>query len=611
MRVKKNLTLLLLQPLTFTDPAGDIHPATCSLYVLEGKGKDIIIGTPSIFTDFGKLFSSMVGDAVERFGPATVAVDLNNLGYHDLVCPEDAAYPWTTDVMEEAPEDSTIPEASSYNSTVLQFLDQSYDDTVLKFHDWIDTGVDKEFLDSTNVRQLLLDYTDCFVFKEWTGMDIPEVDFTFSDDMPDRMKPHTRSIPQSLQAASKKEFERMTSYFFERCDSPWACPLVVAAKPTAPFVRLCINLQAVNKYIIYGHPQIPNVEHTILKLKGYKYFLDIDARNGYHQIRISKKTGDRLSVQTPWGQFRPKYLPEGTCNGTALFSEVVLEIFDSIDEDDDEKWMFVLHDNFLIGAHTHEDAYAKLEKFLARAREKNVYLKMEKTHLGQTKQHFFGYDIEENQYAMSPDRAKALEGIPFPTGTPSQKATAIRSLLGQTRIMQKHVPDYNSYSTKLDRMTATTFDWNEATWTEDYRFIFDSFKEKLKLAMALFFPDFTLDWILRTDASDLGYGGVLYQVYIDADGKKVYQPLKFMSRKFSDPATRWDTFTQECFAIFACIKECEYLLRGKPFVIETDHNNLLWLEASQVPKIIRQHLYIRTFTTWIRHVPGKMNTADY
>jgi hypothetical protein len=199
---------------------------------------------------------------------------------------------------------------------------------------------------------------------------------------------------------------------------------------------------------------------------------------------------------------------------------------------------------------------------------------------------------------MSPDRAEALEGIPFPTGTSKQKATTMRSLLGQ--IMQKYVPDYNAYSTKLDRMTATTFDWNEATWTDDYHSIFDGFKAKLKCSMALFFPDFTLDWILRTDASNLGYGGVLYQVYID--GKKFYQPLKFMSRKFSDPATRWDTFTQECYAIFACIKECKYLLSGKPFVIETDHNNLLWLEASQVSKIIRQHLCIRTLplesATW-------------
>jgi hypothetical protein len=68
--------------------------------------------------------------------------------------------------MEDAPEDLFIPEASSYNSTVLQFLDQSYDDTVLKYQQWIDTGADQAFLDATNVRQLMLDYTDCFVRKE-------------------------------------------------------------------------------------------------------------------------------------------------------------------------------------------------------------------------------------------------------------------------------------------------------------------------------------------------------------------------------------------------------------------------------------------------------------
>ena len=116
---------------------------------------------------------------------------------------------------------------------------------------------------------------------------------------------------------------------------------------------------------------------------------------------------------------------------------------------------------------------------------------------------------------------------------------------------------------------------------------------------------------MRTDASKTGYGGVLYQVTITPEGKRVYEPITFISRKFSDPATRWDTFSQECFAIFACVKECAHLLQGKPFIIETDHSNLKWMEASEVPKIIRQHLYLRTFTCWVRHVPGKSNTADY
>jgi hypothetical protein len=216
------VTKIVTLPLSFIDATKKNHSATCALNVLDGKGKDIIIGTPSIFTHFGTLFSSMVGDAVQRYGQATVAVDMNNLehrydlvppinsldlynlGYTDLVPPENSYYPWTTDVMNDAPEDLLIPEASSYNSTVLQFLDQSYDDTVLKYLKWIDTGVDQAFLDATNVRQLMLDYTDCFVRKEWTRMNIPEVDFKFSDEMPARMKPRTRPIPPSLYPATKK-----------------------------------------------------------------------------------------------------------------------------------------------------------------------------------------------------------------------------------------------------------------------------------------------------------------------------------------------------------------------------------------------------------------------
>ena len=115
---------------------------------------------------------------------------------------------------------------------------------------------------------------------------------------------------------------------------------------------------------------------------------------------------------------------------------------------------------------------------------------------------------------------------------------------------------------------------------------------------------------MRTDASNFAYGGVLYQVRI-VGGKGVYEPLKFISKKFTDPATRWDTHTQECFAIFASVRDSKYLLRGKPFIIEMDHNNLKQLEKSDVPKLVRQHCYLRSFMIWVRHIPGKSNTADY
>ena len=30
-----------------------------------------------------------------------------------------------------------------------------------------------------------------------------------------------------------------------------------------------------------------------------------------------------------------------------------------------------------------------------------------------------------------------------------------------------------------------------------------------------------------------------------------------------------------------------YYLRGKPFLLETDHRNLLWIEKSDVPIVVR------------------------
>jgi hypothetical protein len=50
----------------------------------------------------------------------------------------------------------------------------------------------------------------------------------------------------------------------------------------------------------------------------------------------------------------------------------------------------------------------------------------------------------------------------------------------------------------------------------------------------------------------------------------------------------------------------------KPFVVETDHRNLVWIETSLVPKIIRWRIYLQAFDMTIRHIKGKTNfTADW
>ena len=51
---------------------------------------------------------------------------------------------------------------------------------------------------------------------------------------------------------------------------------------------------------------------------------------------------------------------------------------------------------------------------------------------------------------------------------------------------------------------------------------------------------------------------------------------------------------------------------GKRFILETDHANLVWMEKSTVPKIIRWRMYLQSFEFLIRHIPGKQNIiADW
>jgi hypothetical protein len=85
----------------------------------------------------------------------------------------------------------------------------------------------------------------------------------------------------------------------------------------------------------------------------------------------------------------------------------------------------------------------------------------------------------------------------------------------------------------------------------------------------------TLSWlnendpiILYTDASTIGVGAVLVQLQ-----NNVEKPILFLSKKFSDAASRWSTIEQECFALFyACLQFQSYLL-GRRFFIRTDHKN--------------------------------------
>ena len=182
--------------------------------------------------------------------------------------------------------------------------------------------------------------------------------------LPSLLCPAARPVRPALYAAAKQEYERLRQYFYTDSRSPIASPLVIAPKATAPFLRFCGDYREVNKYISIPEQPIPIVQHELVKAAKFKVYVDLDMANSFHQIPLSEDFSNLLSVQTPWGLVRPKYLPEGVGPASGLLQHLVREIFQPF-----EDWTIVIFDNFLVLADDYEDAYSKLEQVLQRYRE--------------------------------------------------------------------------------------------------------------------------------------------------------------------------------------------------------------------------------------------------
>jgi phospholipid-translocating ATPase len=197
--------------------------------------------------------------------------------------------------------------------------------------------------------------------------------------------------------------------------------------------------------------------------------------------------------------------------------------------------------------------------------------------------------------------------LPFPR---SQKE--VQQVMGTAIMFLRFTPGYSTLAKDITDMSSKTFNWDESTWTVNHRESFDKFKLAVSNSLTLHYPDYDLNWILRTDASTTGCGVVLYQEYVAPGGIIQEQVIAILSHKFSGPATRWPTIEQEAYAIFFGVKKLEYLLMCKSFVVETDHRNLVWMETSLVSKIIRWRIYLQAFDMSIKHIKGTDNgTADW
>ena len=83
---------------------------------------------------------------------------------------------------------------------------------------------------------------------------------------------------------------------------------------------------------------------------------------------------------------------------------------------------------------------------------------------------------------------------------------------------------------------------------------------------------------MHVDASNVAVGAVLYQTREHIDGSIMHEAISFASKQFSEVDLSLGPIKKESYACFFGNKHVAYYHRCKPFILETDYRDVLFVQ---------------------------------
>jgi hypothetical protein len=131
-------------------------------------------------------------------------------------------------------------------------------------------------------------------------------------------------------------------------------------------IRLCVGYRKLNAITKKDRYPIPLIDKTMANVAGYKIMTKLDIRKAFNRIRIATpEDKDLLTFCTPLGNFKPRVLGFGPCNGPATFQRFINEtLFEYLNV-----FCTAYIDDILIYSQSQEEHWNHVRLVLQRLRE--------------------------------------------------------------------------------------------------------------------------------------------------------------------------------------------------------------------------------------------------
>ena len=424
------------------------------------------------------------------------------------------------------------------------------------------TQPEEEELD---LDSLLEEYADVFKSDVVTPVKGPPMSISLNRSSPDYNPVRVskaRKVPQHFQEEADRTLQwYLESGVIEKVPedhaTEWCSPGFFVAKPNGK-VRLVVDYRGINKFINRPVHPFPSPRDIVKDIKpDSKWFLKLDASQGYYQIPLDEASRDFTTFLLPSGRYRFTRAPMGLCPSSDAFCNRTDNFLQPVPD------VLKIVDDALLQAQTKQEVLKKFRIALQCCRKHNFTLEKKKVQLAQEIQ-FAGYLIGKDGVKPDPKRVAAITEFKRPADI-----SQVRSFLGLVNQLGFFVPDLAHVTTPLRNLLRKDVAF---LWLPEQEQAFQRAKSLLTSPLVVQTFDPSLKTELLTDAARLGgLGYALIQRHEDGS----HRLIQCGSRSLSSPETRYATNELEALAICYAIKDCHFYLYGGKFTVITDHKPLL------------------------------------
>lgn len=415
-------------------------------------------------------------------------------------------------------------------------------------------------------------------------------EFEIQTDSPP-IKQRYYPVSHVVQQHIDSELQKMIDLgIVEESRSPWSSPILLVRKKEGGY-RFCVDYRKLNKVTKPDAYPLHFVSAILDNLKGAKYLSSIDIKSAYWQIPMKESSKEYTAFTIPnRGLYQFKRVPFGLKNAPAAWQRFI----DRVIGPDLEPYAFVYLDDIIIISDSFEKHMEILEKIFSRLFDAGLTVNKEKCKFCRSELRYLGYVVDKFGLRVDPEKVEAILRIPRPSCVKE-----VRSFIGMASWYRRFIPDFSARINPLCQLLRKNSKWN---WNSECEASFHSVKEYLISAPLLQCPDFSLPFIVQTDASNYGLGAVLSQ---ESDqGERV---ICYLSRSLTKQERAYSTTEKELLCVVWALEKLRPYLEGTSFTVVTDHHSLIWLHNLKEPngRLCRWAVRLQQFDFKIIHRKGK------